>query len=243
MGIIASTLTSLPTIITCRWLRIYSFPQGNNLFENLWYYPQLIQKVEALKQAGEQIVVKGKVDQKILRTISTTTPKKKRLQWQTYASQFWQNKIDTKNMSYWTIDRWVRGGNIGLCVHTKCAEISSDLRLHIEHERSFSKPMWCSEKNYGIPNMYPKLRIDYERCIQCGKCARNCPVQHLKQGDDGRILIQESSPCIHCFNCVAGCQAQALSLSGDREKAEKFMDKKIQQPKEKPVSAVYPIGG
>jgi hypothetical protein len=41
---------------------------------------------------------------------------------------------------------------------------------------------------------------------------------------------------------VTGCPAQAISLSGDIEKAKEFMGKKIQQPKEKPLSAVYPIG-
>lgn len=75
-------------------------PQGNNLFENPLYYPQLIEKVEALKQAGEHIIMKGKVDKKILRAISATTPRKKMRQWQTYASQFWQNNIDKKSTSY-----------------------------------------------------------------------------------------------------------------------------------------------
>ena len=75
-------------------------PQGNNLFANPLYYPQLIEKVEALKKAGEQIVINGKVDKKILQKISATTPKKKILHWQMDASRFWQDKIDNRSKEY-----------------------------------------------------------------------------------------------------------------------------------------------
>jgi multimeric flavodoxin WrbA len=75
-------------------------PQGNNLFNNPLYYPQLIEKVEALEMAGEQIIDKGKVDKNILKKISATTSPKRMAQWQTEANRFWQNKIDKKSNSY-----------------------------------------------------------------------------------------------------------------------------------------------
>jgi ferredoxin len=90
--------------------------------------------------------------------------------------------------------------------------------------------------------MYPRVLLDQKQCTQCGKCVRNCSVQHFEKHDDGTILTKETPACIHCFNCVAGCPVKALSLSGDIEKAKEFMGKKIQQPKENPLSAVYPIG-
>ena len=91
--------------------------------------------------------------------------------------------------------------------------------------------------------MYPKLLIDHDKCTQCGKCIRECPVQHLEKAGDGSVLTKASSSCIHCFNCVTDCPAKAISLSGNLEKAREFMGKMIQKAKEDPFSAVYPIGG
>ncbi|MBN1536681.1 MAG: NAD(P)H-dependent oxidoreductase [Anaerolineales bacterium] len=72
-------------------------PQGNNYYENPLYYPQLIEKITALKKAGEQIVLNGKVDKKILKIISASTPRKKMTQWRANASLYWQSKIDEKS--------------------------------------------------------------------------------------------------------------------------------------------------
>jgi len=75
-------------------------PQGPNLFKNPLYYPQLVEKVDALKEAGEQIVLNGKVDKKVLKKISSTTAKNKITFWQKEASQFWQERVDSKSKDY-----------------------------------------------------------------------------------------------------------------------------------------------
>jgi ferredoxin-type protein NapG len=63
-----------------------------------------------------------------------------------------------------------------------------------------------------------KVRIDQERCItwrdvECGICARVCPVgdDALKLSDRGRPLI--GAACTGCGQCIAACVTTPSSIS------------------------------
>jgi len=75
-------------------------PQAPNLFNNPIYYPKLIEKTDALKEAGKQIISNGKVDKTTLKKISSTTAKNKISLWQKEASQFWRDKVNSKSKVY-----------------------------------------------------------------------------------------------------------------------------------------------
>ena len=56
-------------------------PQIGSCFGNPLMYPLLIDKIKSLKAAGRQLIEKGRVDKKILRTISRTISKKGNKSW------------------------------------------------------------------------------------------------------------------------------------------------------------------
>lgn len=58
-----------------------------------------------------------------------------------------------------------------------------------------------------------RLRVDREKCVDCGRCVRACPM-----GVD--VLRSPNSPeCIRCGACADGCPAKALRFSF-REKSD-----------------------
>ncbi len=59
--------------------------------------------------------------------------------------------------------------------------------------------------------------IDKDKCIGCGKCAKNCPVDTIHKTDyiaPGHKLASyeiDSSKCVKCGACVSGCKFGAIS--------------------------------
>ena len=55
--------------------------------------------------------------------------------------------------------------------------------------------------------------IDETRCIQCGECAADCPVNVIDaSGGFPRIPESRQSYCIRCQHCLAVCPTAALSI-------------------------------
>ena len=46
-----------------------------------------------------------------------------------------------------------------------------------------------------------------DKCISCGACAAECPVQCIKQGEERFVIDQES--CIGCGTCAGVCPVSA----------------------------------
>ena len=59
--------------------------------------------------------------------------------------------------------------------------------------------------------------IDKEKCIGCGKCAKNCPADTIHKTDytaPGHKLPSfeiDPSKCVKCGACMAGCKFGAIS--------------------------------
>lgn len=46
-----------------------------------------------------------------------------------------------------------------------------------------------------------------DKCISCGACAAECPVQCIAQGEDKYIIDPEQ--CIGCGTCAGVCPVEA----------------------------------
>ena len=65
-------------------------------------------------------------------------------------------------------------------------------------------PSLPSQVKGGEINMAYKIT---DKCISCGACAAECPVQCIKQGEDKFVIDQES--CIGCGTCAGVCPVEA----------------------------------
>lgn len=54
-----------------------------------------------------------------------------------------------------------------------------------------------------------KPRIDENKCVHCGKCAKNCKAQCI-DGDNRKI---DYSRCVACMDCIDNCKLGAIKLS------------------------------
>ena len=59
----------------------------------------------------------------------------------------------------------------------------------------------------GVP-LKPKAG---SRCVECGTCARECPVQAIPRDEPKRV---EKAKCISCMHCVSVCPQRARHVNG-----------------------------
>lgn len=57
------------------------------------------------------------------------------------------------------------------------------------------------------------LRIDSDRCTECGACRKVCPMNIAPLAFKGNsIELVRDADCLKCGQCVAVCPTNALSL-------------------------------
>lgn len=58
-----------------------------------------------------------------------------------------------------------------------------------------------------------KLKVNQDKCVGCGLCAKNCPTASLSIQDGKAAFV--SGKCTLCYRCVNFCPASAITLLGN----------------------------
>jgi len=66
---------------------------------------------------------------------------------------------------------------------------------------------WLSQLIFKIPSFRKKaVKMDHDKCVKCGLCAKLCPVKNVVMRDYPVFLDK----CELCMRCIAFCSAHAL---------------------------------
>ena len=109
---------------------------------------------------------------------------------------------------------------IGWLYTWKMAILAVLIFLSILTYRPFCKYLCPLGAVYGLTNpvSFYKLRVDEEKCIHCGKCAKVCPMQV------DPVKSPNALECIRCGECKKACPTGAISMGfGARVSAKKMI--------------------
>ncbi|MFA8300184.1 MAG: nitroreductase family protein [Hyphomicrobiales bacterium] len=60
------------------------------------------------------------------------------------------------------------------------------------------------------------FKVQQDQCIECGLCAKDCPVLIIKLNPKPTIAEENESKCIQCQHCLAICPTAAISILGKK---------------------------
>ncbi len=91
-------------------------------------------------------------------------------------------------------------------------------RLKSHSKADIPKSKWYTLLNYpnkmlGKHTTFP-IYLHKHKCINCGKCQRNCPQNAITATDNYPVINKEK--CMNCYRCIHHCPELALSLSEKR---------------------------
>ncbi|MBO7074842.1 MAG: NADH-quinone oxidoreductase subunit NuoF [Bacteroidales bacterium] len=70
----------------------------------------------------------------------------------------------------------------------------------------------------GVCKKLMNYEIDRDKCIGCGKCAKNCPAEaiskteYIAEGHKLPSMFIDTTKCIKCGACMSGCKFDAISI-------------------------------
>ena len=59
-------------------------------------------------------------------------------------------------------------------------------------------------------------KIDYEKCVGCGRCMQICSCDVIRMNKDNRPVIKYPTECIVCLYCEEECPAGAIFVSPEK---------------------------
>lgn len=75
---------------------------------------------------------------------------------------------------------------------------------------------------YRTKGYHGGLKIDADRCIGCGRCAKLCPMDNIRMVEG---TVQTADRCTLCYRCVNLCPEQAITLLGKKVVAQTTVEK------------------
>jgi len=83
----------------------------------------------------------------------------------------------------------------------------------------FGQRLWFYGKSTSYKN---KPDIDLHKCINCGICVKNCPMNNLEK--IGEKIISKKR-CTMCYRCVNHCPVEALTILGKKLYEKCYIEK------------------
>jgi len=83
----------------------------------------------------------------------------------------------------------------------------------------FGQRLWFYGKPYKLKE---KIKIDYKKCISCGRCSQICPMVNIKMIEN-KPMPQNRCTC--CYRCFSSCPKKAITLIGNKVIEQSVIDK------------------
>lgn len=86
----------------------------------------------------------------------------------------------------------------------------------------FGQRLWFYGKPYRLKD---KLKINYNQCVSCRRCAEICPMKNIVISDNKPI---PQNNCTGCYRCFSSCPQKAITIIGnqviEQPKIDRFID-------------------
>lgn len=91
-------------------------------------------------------------------------------------------------------------------VGTMVVELSGDI------DELDAAEAWLELQGLGLNRAHGEIRIDPDRCVDCGICASVCPSGALQFEAGSERLQFASARCLVCEQCIPSCPLDAIAL-------------------------------
>jgi ferredoxin len=75
---------------------------------------------------------------------------------------------------------------------------------------------WLESQGIGLDRAPGDIRIDHERCVDCGICSSICPSGALRCEAPSWQLQFDAKRCLLCEQCIPSCPLEAIALVLER---------------------------
>jgi ferredoxin len=89
---------------------------------------------------------------------------------------------------------------------TMVVELSGDI------DELDAAELWLERQGLGINRAPGEIRIDPQRCVDCGICSSVCPSGALRFDPAAQRLHFEAALCLVCEQCIPSCPLTAIAL-------------------------------
>lgn len=73
------------------------------------------------------------------------------------------------------------------------------------------------------------FRVDPNRCISCGLCVNNCPVNDMAMDENKHPVWLHNGKCLSCFACYHHCPTRAIEYGGRTKGKGQYYFEKVKE--------------
>ncbi|WP_457613551.1 4Fe-4S dicluster domain-containing protein [Methanocaldococcus sp.] len=78
-------------------------------------------------------------------------------------------------------------------------------------EETIKKALDYLSKFGEVEEITKVIKRDMEKCVHCGCCITQCPINVIYMDDDYNVIFKEEE-CVGCKNCFKACPFQAIEI-------------------------------